>query len=235
MSTDEEVNQYIFQQEGKIFQAWNTESALRIAGEQGLLAHAGNSHKYLRDLVLNVIGPQHLKTELLHEMDTVTRKHLSLWTASHEVDVKTAMETMVFELVTKKLLGFEGGKGREKAMRMIRSTINARRSNSSNGHDFLDELMREIEDEKTIMTQEIAEDMLFLLLFAAFETTSTTITLALHFLHQHPYVLQHLKKRQLVSQDTMSYNLKLSALQTLRNGEPNNIWNPLNKRQHGLK
>ncbi|KAL0339394.1 UNVERIFIED_CONTAM: cytochrome [Sesamum angustifolium] len=94
MSTDEEVNHYIFQQEGKIFQAWYTESALRIAGEQGLLAHAGNSHKYLRDLVLNVVGPQHLKKELLHEMDIITRKHLSLWAASHEVDIKIATETV---------------------------------------------------------------------------------------------------------------------------------------------
>ncbi|KAL0411952.1 UNVERIFIED_CONTAM: cytochrome [Sesamum latifolium] len=225
MCTDEEVNQYIFQQEGKIFQAWYTESALRITGEQGLLAHAGNSHKYLRDLVLNVVGPQRLKRELLHEMDTVTRKHLSLWTASHEVDVKIATETMAFELAAKKLVGFEEGKaselrenykhfkdalisfplyipgtafhralqGRERAMRMIRSAIDERRSNSSNGHDFLDELMREIEDEETIMTQGIAEDMLFLLVFAAFETTSTAITLALHFLHQHPNVLQQLK------------------------------------------
>ncbi|KAL0309204.1 UNVERIFIED_CONTAM: cytochrome [Sesamum radiatum] len=227
MSTDEEVNHYIFQQEGKIFQAWYTESALRIAGEQGLLAHAGNSHKYLRDLVLNVVGPQHLKKELLHEMDTITRKHLSLWAASHEVDVKIATETMVFELAAKKLAGFEEGKalelrenyknfkdalisfplnipgtafhdalqGREKAMRMIRSGIDARRSSCcSNGDDdFLDVLMREIEDEETIMTQGIAEDMVFLLLFAAFETTSTAITLALHFLHQHLNVLQHLK------------------------------------------
>ncbi|KAK4415959.1 cytochrome [Sesamum alatum] len=229
MSTDQEVNQYIFQQEGKIFQAWYTQSGFRITGEKGLPVHAGNSHKYLRNLIRDIVGLENLKEELVHEMDRITRKHLSRWAHSHQVDVKDAAEIMVLELGAKKFLGLEEGKalelrenyknfkdalisfplnipgtafhhamqGRERAIKMIRSAFDARRSSRSiNGddeHDFLDKLMKEMEDEDAILTREVATDVLFLLLFAAFETTSTTIAMALHFLRQHPDVLQQLK------------------------------------------
>ncbi|XP_011093255.1 cytochrome P450 87A3-like [Sesamum indicum] len=225
MSTDQEVNQYIFGQEGKMFQAWYTQSGFRITGEKGLPVHAGNSHKYLRNLIRDIVGLENLKEELVHEMDRITSKHLSRWAHSHEVDVKDAAEIMVVELGGKKFLGLEEGKalelrenyknfkdalisfplnvpgtafheamqGRERAIKMIRSALDARRSSNGN-HDFLDQIMREVEDEDTILTREVATDVLFLLLFASFETTSTTIALALHFLHRHPNVLQHLKE-----------------------------------------
>ncbi|KAL0411946.1 UNVERIFIED_CONTAM: cytochrome [Sesamum latifolium] len=227
MSTDQEVNQYIFGQEGKMFQAWYTQSGFRITGEKGLPVHAGNSHKYLRNLIRDIVGLENLKEELVHEMDRITRKHLSRWALSHEVDVKDAAEIMVIELGAKKFLGLEEGKslelrenyknfkdalisfplnipgtafheamqGRERAIKMIRSAFDAKRSSDGNdGHDdFLDVIMREMEDENTILTRDVATDVLFLVLFASFETTSTTIAMALHFLHRHPNVLQHLK------------------------------------------
>ncbi|KAL3536870.1 hypothetical protein ACH5RR_000236 [Cinchona calisaya] len=45
VSTDPEINQYVFQQEGKLFQCWYTESARQITGEQGLTVHSGEMHK----------------------------------------------------------------------------------------------------------------------------------------------------------------------------------------------
>ncbi|KAL0373628.1 UNVERIFIED_CONTAM: cytochrome [Sesamum radiatum] len=226
MSTDQEVNQYIFGQEGKMFQAWYTQSGFRITGEKGLPVHAGNSHKYLRNLIRDIVGLENLKEELVHEIDRITRKHLSRWAHSPEVDVKDAAEIMMIELGAKKFLGLEEGKslelrenykhfkdalvsfplnipgtafheamqGRERAIKMIRSAFDTRRSSDGNhGHDFLDVIMREMEDENTILTRDVATDVLFLVLFASFETTSTTIAMALHFLHRHPNVLQHLK------------------------------------------
>ncbi|KAL3848935.1 hypothetical protein ACJIZ3_010817 [Penstemon smallii] len=67
-STDPVVNQYIFQQEGDAFR-WN-------------------AHKYLRNLVLDLIGPENLKGGLIHEMDKKTRHHLSSWACKDEVEVK---------------------------------------------------------------------------------------------------------------------------------------------------
>ncbi|KAG8363346.1 hypothetical protein BUALT_Bualt19G0012900 [Buddleja alternifolia] len=225
ISTDQEVNHYIFRQEGKLFQAWYTQSALKITGEQSLPVHTGNSHKYLIKLIRNITGLENLKEELVHEMDKITHKHLSSWAGCDEVDVKESAEIMTLELAAKKFLGLEEGKalelrqnyknfkdalvsfplnipgtsfhealqGRKKALKTIKSAFATRRSSKENHQDFLDHLMKEIEDEESILTEPMAADVLFLVLFASFETTSTTITVALKFLHDHPKVLQQLR------------------------------------------
>ncbi|RVW85178.1 Cytochrome P450 708A2 [Vitis vinifera] len=76
VSGDSELNQYIFKEEGKSVYCSYTESALKIMGEQSLLAYHGVFHKYLKNLTLSMIGPESLKEVLLHEMDAVTRKYL---------------------------------------------------------------------------------------------------------------------------------------------------------------
>lgn len=65
--------------------------------------------------------------------------------------------------------------------------------NKPNDHkDFLDYLIEEINDKDTILNQGIAADLVFVILFATFETTSTSITMATKFLADHPNVLEEL-------------------------------------------
>lgn len=59
--------------------------------------------------------------------------------------------------------------------------------------DFLDYLLKEVEDDTTFLSEEIAVDLMFVLLFATYETTSAAITLALKFLNQHPQALRQLQ------------------------------------------
>ena len=75
VSGDSELNQYIFK-EGKSVYCSYKESALKIMGEQSLLAYHGVFHKYLKNLTLSMIGPESLKEVLLHETDAITRKYL---------------------------------------------------------------------------------------------------------------------------------------------------------------
>ncbi|XP_075487852.1 cytochrome P450 87A3-like [Primulina tabacum] len=224
MSTDPEINQYIFQQEGKIFQSWYTESALKITG--GLLVHQGDAHRYLKNLARNILGPESLREELVHEIDLVTQKHLSLWHASNEVNVKEATEIMLFELAAKMLMGLDEAKaselrqnykhfkesfvsfplnipgfgfhsviqGKKRALEIIRETIVERRRSKENHQDFLSCILKEVEDGETILTEAMAENILFGLHFGAYETTSSTTTVALKFLRDHPQVLAQLKE-----------------------------------------
>ncbi|KAK4487649.1 hypothetical protein RD792_005697 [Penstemon davidsonii] len=83
--------------------------------------------------------------------------------------------------------------GREKAKKMIKCAFDERRLSKENNQDFIGHLLKEVDDKETILTEEIAADIVYLLLFAAFETTSTTITLSLKFLNDHPKVLEQLK------------------------------------------
>lgn len=58
--------------------------------------------------------------------------------------------------------------------------------------DFFDYVLEELKKDGTILTEEIALDLMFVLLFASFETTSLALTLAIKFLSDHPLVLKQL-------------------------------------------
>lgn len=58
--------------------------------------------------------------------------------------------------------------------------------------DFFDYMIEELEKDGTFLTEGMALDLIFLLLFASFETTSAATTLAVKFLSDHPLVLKQL-------------------------------------------
>lgn len=58
--------------------------------------------------------------------------------------------------------------------------------------DFFDFVLQELQKDGTPLTKEIALDLIFLLLFASYETTSIALTLAIKFLLDHPHVLTQL-------------------------------------------
>ena len=58
--------------------------------------------------------------------------------------------------------------------------------------DFFDYVLEELKKDGTILTEEIALDLMFVLLFASFETTSLALTSAIKFLSDHPLVLKQL-------------------------------------------
>ncbi|RVW32633.1 Cytochrome P450 87A3 [Vitis vinifera] len=225
VSGDSELNQYIFKEEGKSVYCSYTESALKIMGEQSLLAYHGVFHKYLKNLTLSMIGPESLKEVLLHEMDAVTRKYLHSCSSYASFDVKEESANMVFEYFAKKLFGYEEAKaskklresykafldglisfplnipgtafhaclkGRENAIKVINNVINERKSSQKSCHDFLDFLLEEAKSKDTILNEAIIVDLVFLLLFASYETTSEAITLVMKFLSDHPSVVVEL-------------------------------------------
>lgn len=58
--------------------------------------------------------------------------------------------------------------------------------------DFLDYVIQEITKEKPLMTEKMALDLMFVLLFASFHTTSLALTLVVKLLADHPRVLEEL-------------------------------------------
>ena len=51
-----EFNRFIFQQEGKLFQCCYPESFGEILGSENMLFAEGSLHRYLRNLVMNLVG-----------------------------------------------------------------------------------------------------------------------------------------------------------------------------------
>lgn len=67
---------------------------------------------------------------------------------------------------------------------------------TTRGHgDFLDHVVQEITKEKPLVTDRMALDLMFVLLFAGFHTTSLALTLAVKLLADHPRVLEELTVR----------------------------------------
>ncbi|KAK6925151.1 Cytochrome P450 [Dillenia turbinata] len=175
-SSDPELNHYIFQQEGKLFQCWYTASSDDILGNQSLAAQSGLTNKYLRNLVLELYGIENLKQKLQHEMDHRTQNQLAKSVRLGVLDVKR-----------------ESATGRKNVIKVVKEIIKERRVSRTPHCDFLNVLLKELDKQDAIIDEVMAVDAIFLLLFATYETTSTTITLAMKLIADHPSVLAELK------------------------------------------
>ncbi|KAF7017306.1 hypothetical protein CFC21_030772 [Triticum aestivum] len=82
---------------------------------------------------------------------------------------------------------------RKNVMKILKELLNERKKATCwESVDFIDILIDDLKDKKTLMNEKIALDLLFLLLFAGFETTSSGITATLKFLTGDPKALQEL-------------------------------------------
>ncbi|KAG8496029.1 hypothetical protein CXB51_009402 [Gossypium anomalum] len=85
--------------------------------------------------------------------------------------------------------------GRKNAMKMLKNLLKERRAMPRKSpSDFFDFVLEELQKEGTILTEKIALDLMFLLLFASFETTSLALTFAVKFLSDNPSVLKKLRE-----------------------------------------
>lgn len=75
-------------------------------------------------------------------------------------------------------------------MKTIRNILEERQASAAGeAKDYIGFLLEEIQKDQTILTQEIVLDLLFALPFAAYETTSSALVLAIRYLSSHPSVL----------------------------------------------
>lgn len=78
-------------------------------------------------------------------------------------------------------------------MRVLKELLEERRSSSDRrSGDFFDLLIDELQKDGSMLTEAIALDLIFGLLFASFETTSLALTMTIKYLTKHPQVLDKL-------------------------------------------
>lgn len=84
--------------------------------------------------------------------------------------------------------------GRNKAMKIIKIMLEERRGTltKKQDKDFLDVVMEEMNKAGTILSEQTALDLLFALPFAAFESASSAVVLALQYLQSNPLALAEL-------------------------------------------
>ncbi|XP_031273121.1 cytochrome P450 87A3-like [Pistacia vera] len=225
ISTDSDLNYFIFQQEGHMFQSWYPDTFTEIFGRQNVGSLHGFMYRYLKNMVLNLFGPESLR-KMLPEVEQVACRKLQRWSSQDTVELKEATASMIFDLTAKKLISYDQDnssenlrenfvafiqglisfpldipgtayhkclQGRQRAMKMLKNMLQERRENPRKHRtDFYDYVLEELQKETTILTEAIALDLMFVLLFASFETTSLALTLAVKFLSDCPLVLKKL-------------------------------------------
>ncbi|GMJ04802.1 cytochrome P450, family 87, subfamily A, polypeptide 2 [Hibiscus trionum] len=227
VSTDPDLNHFVFLQEGQLFQSWYPDTFTEIFGRQNVGSLHGFMYKYLKNMVLHLFGPESLK-KMLPEVEQTACRRLQRWSIQDTVELKEATASMIFDLTAKKLISYDQDnasqnlrdnfvafiqglisfpldipgtayhkclQGRKNAMKILKKLLNERRAMPRTSQsDFFDFVLDELQKEGTILTEAIALDLMFVLLFASFETTSLALTLAVKFLSDDPSVLKKLRE-----------------------------------------
>ncbi|KAJ6905385.1 hypothetical protein NC652_023209 [Populus alba x Populus x berolinensis] len=208
VSADPEVNKYIFSQEGNLVEMWYLDSFAKLFAFEGesKVTAIGRVHRYLRGITLNHFGGESLREKMLPQIEVAINNNLCRWSTQGPVEVKSAISRMIFNFTAKVAFGYdvENSKGRklktcpisskdkEKMSSMVRHIIKERfNSPDKRPGDFLDQAINDMASEKFLTVDFIAE-LAFGILFAAFESVSTTLTLAIKFLAENPLVLEEL-------------------------------------------
>ncbi|RWR91411.1 cytochrome P450 87A3 isoform X1 [Cinnamomum micranthum f. kanehirae] len=83
--------------------------------------------------------------------------------------------------------------GQKNAMRVLKKMIEERRfSPERRKGDFFDRVIDELQKDRSMLMEVIALDLIFVLLFASYETTSLALTMAIKYLSEHPQLLDKL-------------------------------------------
>jgi hypothetical protein len=94
VSADPDMNYFVFQQEGKLFESWYPDTFTEIFGRDNVGSLHGFMYKYLKTLVLRLYGQENLKAVLLGETDAACRASLAAWAARSSVELKEGLSTV---------------------------------------------------------------------------------------------------------------------------------------------
>ncbi|CAA3014657.1 cytochrome P450 85A1 [Olea europaea subsp. europaea] len=239
---DPEVNRYILVNEAKGLVPGYPQSMLDILGKCNIAAVHGSAHKHMRGALLALISPAMIKQQLLPKIDDFMRSHLSNWDnkiidiqektkemaflsslrqiASNEASsISQAFMPEFFKLVLGTLSlpinlpntnYHRGLQARKNITGLLRKLVEKRRTSGETLNDMLGFLING--ENKYNLSDEEMIDLIITILYSGYETVSTTSMMALKYLHDHPKVLDELRKEHVAirekkrPEDPIDYN-----------------------------
>lgn len=227
VSMDPEINRYILMNEAKGLVPGYPQSMLDILGKCNIAAVHGSTHKYMRGALLSLISPTIIRDQLLPKIDDFMRTHLNNWDnkiiniqdKTKEMALLSSLKqiagiesssiaqpfmTEFFKLVLGTLslpidlpgTNYRRGlQARKHIISMLRQLIEERRASKESYQDMLAGLMSD--ENKYKLSDEEIIDQIITILYSGYETVSTTSMMAVKYLHDHPKVLEELRKEHL--------------------------------------
>ncbi|CAN1751948.1 Cytochrome P450 87A3 [Linum perenne] len=228
VSTDPEINAFVFKKDEELFKTWYTDSFGNIMGNDGLMYLQGSVHKYLRNLTLHEFGPHNLKS-MLPDLEQCAAENLKIWSTQPSVNLKEVVSEVRSTLSQTRMdlgadtsvrwwIHFKLAKlvsvcrcgtlevstqahqflshGRNRAIKIIKKLLEERPKAQvkKEQSDYIDFILSEMEKDGSPLTKNRAIDLLFILTFATFESTSSAIVSAFYYLTRHPAALEQLTK-----------------------------------------
>ncbi|KAL0450437.1 UNVERIFIED_CONTAM: cytochrome [Sesamum latifolium] len=231
VSMDPELNRYILVNEAKGLVPGYPQSMLDILGKCNIAAVHGSAHKHMRGALLALISPTMIKDQLLPKIDDFMRSHLSDWNnkivdiqektkemaflsslrqiASKEASsisqsfmpefFKLVLGTLSLPINLPNTNYHRGFQARQHITSLLRKLVEERRASGENQQDMLSFLVGE--ENKYKLSDEEMIDLIITILYSGYETVSTTSMMAVKYLHDHPKVLEELRKEHMAIRD----------------------------------
>ncbi|XP_059072801.1 cytochrome P450 720B2-like [Cryptomeria japonica] len=221
VSVDPEFSKYVLQNEGRFFQAKYPSSTVKLIGKYGLLDVHGELQRKLHGTAVNLLKHENLESDFMEDIQHVFITGMKKWEKQRDIPIQHKCHQLVLNLMGKKLLDLppaeelediykafdeyigavlclplnipgtafaRGFKARKTLIKKIYECIEDRRQHPEVNHnDLLTKLLRE-----GIYSDEIIADLILFLLFAGFETSSTTMAFAVKFLTENPQALKEI-------------------------------------------
>ncbi|KAG6725742.1 hypothetical protein I3842_02G046200 [Carya illinoinensis] len=83
---------------------------MKVLGKKSILTHHGEIHKYLKNLILHLVGPENLKANVMKELDAMICRDLQAWAKNETVDLKEVTSNMLFDYAAKQLMSYDESK-----------------------------------------------------------------------------------------------------------------------------
>ncbi|CAI9091693.1 OLC1v1026782C1 [Oldenlandia corymbosa var. corymbosa] len=104
-SADPEMNRFILQNEGRLFESSYPGSISNLLGRHSLLLMRGSLHKRMHSLTMSFANSPILKDHLLADIDRLVRLNMESWTG--RVQLLDEAKKITFHLTVKQLLSFD--------------------------------------------------------------------------------------------------------------------------------
>ncbi|XP_015578093.1 cytochrome P450 724B1 [Ricinus communis] len=105
VSCDQELNYFILQNEGKLFQCSYPKPIHGILGNVSMLVAVGDTHKRLRNVALSLVNITKSKPEFLNDIERTTIQILNSWKDKKQVMFCEEARKFTFNVIVKQVLG----------------------------------------------------------------------------------------------------------------------------------
>lgn len=223
VSADPQLNKFVLQNEGRLFQAHYPKALKALIGKYGLLSVHGQLQRKLHGIAVNLLRFERLKVDFMEQIQSLVHSTLDKWADMKTIYLQNECHQMVLNLMAKQLLDLSPSKETNEICELFIDYTNAVASipikipgstyaKALKAREILigkismmieerrnhcevvhTDLLAKLLEEGTL-SDEIICDFILFLLFAGHETSSRAMTFSIKFLTNCPRALEQMKE-----------------------------------------